>query len=78
MQHLLLNVDDSILIKVIETLNSFPKDKLEIFDDQPTKADLTDFKKDLRNAAIEINELENGEQVAKTWREIRNKLKISL
>ena len=74
MKSLILNIDDAVFPKVISLLKSFPKDRLEIIDNNPTQADLRGFAEDLRNAFAEIKEIENGKKRAETWEDVRDEL----
>jgi len=74
MKTLILNIDDSIFEEIVYSLKSYPNDKLEILADNPTQKDLTEFAQDLRNAFIEIRQMEEGRKQAKTWQDIRNDL----
>jgi hypothetical protein len=74
MQSVILNIDDSIFQEVIKTLESYPGDKVEIIDNNPTQNDLEGFAEDLRNAFLEINEMETGRKKIVTWQDVRDEL----
>ncbi|GEM_PF-2394875 len=74
MKSLILNMDDSVFQRVISMLKSFPKDQLEIIDNSPTPDELETFAKDLRDAFVEIKEIESGKRQAQTWEDVRDAL----
>lgn len=74
MRSLILNIDDVVFQKVIRMLKTFPNDKLEIIDNNPTQEDLKEFAEDMRSAFVEIKEIENGKIQAKTWQDVRDEL----
>lgn len=74
MRQLVLQVDDTIITKVIEALQFFPKDKLEIIEDEVTEADLLEFKSDLKTALTEVVAIEKGRKTVQTWQDVRHEL----
>lgn len=55
-------------------MESFPKDQVQIVDNIPIHEDSREFAEYLRNAFVEIQEMETGKKEVQVWEDVRNGL----